>query len=123
MAALSQERLDEHVRPEIQAIVKRGGITLAEYQSLRGNSWEWEHIATALGDEAFTAYAENVIRNCQRHATPYVTYDEACSGFVAPELLKRWTAALAEVERLRAKSTKDDAIISAINFRAREDLL
>ena len=108
--------LDEHVRPEVQALAKRGNITLAEYGQFRGNSWEHEHIVPALNDEAFAHYAAHNLLNCSRHPRPFSTYGEACSGLMAPELLRRWHEARAEVERL---TNNQKATTAAINARLR----
>lgn len=53
LASKAQSDLDEHVRPEIQALAKRGNVTPAEVAELRINSWEWEHLIPAMNDEAF----------------------------------------------------------------------
>lgn len=92
MRAFIQAKLDEHVRPEVQAIVKRGNITLAEWQEMRGNSWEFEHMYTSLDDEAFAYAVEHNLKNCAQRERPCVTYDEACTNILAPELLKRFLA-------------------------------
>ena len=89
-AKKTQERLDEHVRPEIQALAKRGNVTPAEVAELRINSWEWEHLTPAMNDEAFVARLEHAIKNSGWHKRPFSTYNEAVEGMYAPELLRRF---------------------------------
>ena len=62
IAEYLQAKLDEHVRPEVQALVKRGNITLEEWMTFRGNSWEFEHMYCALDDEAFAYAVEHTLR-------------------------------------------------------------
>lgn len=90
LAQKAQESLDEHIRPEIQALAKRGNITPVEVAEIRCNSWEWEHLIPAMNDEAFVAYMENAIKNCGWHKRPYGSYNEAVEGLYAPELLRRF---------------------------------
>jgi hypothetical protein len=92
----AQTNLDEHVRPEIQALVKRGNITTAEVASLSCNSWEWEHLIPAMNDEAFVVRMEYALARCGVHKRPFVTYNEAVEGLYAPELLKRFKLAAHE---------------------------
>jgi hypothetical protein len=89
----AQTDLDEHVRPEIQALAKRGNVTPAEIAELRCNSWEWEHLVPAMNDAAFVAEMEHAIKNSSRRKQPFATYDEAVSGIYGPELLKRFKLA------------------------------
>jgi hypothetical protein len=89
-AQRAQSSLDEHVRPEYQALAKRGNITPAEVAELRCNSWEWEHLIPAMNDEAFVACMEHSFANCGHHKRPYSTYNEAVEGLYAPELLRRF---------------------------------
>jgi hypothetical protein len=86
----AQEALDEHVRPEIQALAKRGNVTPAEVAELRCNSWEWEHLVPAMNDEALVGRVEHALANCGRHRRPFLTYNEAVEGLYAPELLRRF---------------------------------
>ena len=90
LARLTQEWLDKHVRHEIQALVKRGNITLEERAALRCNSWEWEHVYPALTDEALLAAVEHNLTNCARAPRPCTTYDEALSNILAPLVVERW---------------------------------
>jgi len=86
----AQYALNEHVRPEYQALAKRGNITPAEVAELHANSWEWEHLIPAMNDEAFVERMEHAIANCGHHKRPYSTYNEAVEGLYAPELLRRF---------------------------------
>jgi hypothetical protein len=90
LAQVAQDSLNEHVRPEIQALAKRGNVTPAEVAELRCNSWEWEHLTPAMNDEAFVARMEHAIANCGHHKRPFTTYNEAVEGLYAPELLRRF---------------------------------
>lgn len=87
-----QRKLDEHVRPEIQALAKRGNVTLTEVTGLQCNSWEWEHLYPAMTDEAFTGCVQHALNNCARGPSPCTTYDEAVVNVYAPELLRRFNA-------------------------------
>ena len=49
----ARSQLDDHVRPEVQALVRRGNVTAAEVAEMRCNSWEWEALTLAMDDEAF----------------------------------------------------------------------
>jgi len=80
----------EHVRQEIQDLAKRGNVTFEEYQALKCNSYEWEHILPHLTDEAFVHAAEHAIGNCHyQKSFPWRSYNEAVMGFYAPELVRR----------------------------------
>lgn len=83
----------DHVRPEIQELVRRGNVTAAEFAELRVNSWELEALIPALTDEAFTKHFEHVFANCSiERRRPFSTYNEATIGLYAPELLRRFRA-------------------------------
>lgn len=92
LAAKAQADLDEHVSPEIQALLRRGNVTPAEVAELRCNSWEWELLVQVMTDDAFVARVEHALENCSRHKQPFVSYDEAVQGLYAPELLRRFKA-------------------------------
>jgi len=111
LAQKAQSDLDEHVRPEIQALAKRGNVTPAETAELRCNSWEWEHLTPAMNDEAFVAQMEHAIGNCGRRKRPFTTCNEAVEGLYAPELLRRFKSAVREA---RAFAESLDAIREAI---------
>ena len=87
-----QRKLDEHVRPEIQALAQRGDVTLSEVKALRCNSWEWEHLYPAMTDEAFAESVQHSLNNCARGPSPCRSYDEAVVNVFAPELLRRFQA-------------------------------
>lgn len=98
------ERHAKHIRPEVLALVARGNVTLEEWQSFRGNSYEFHLMYGVLDDEAFAYAFEYNVKNCAPPLTPpYITYDEALRGFFAPEILKRWRATFA------AKASSDGA--------------
>lgn len=79
------------ISEEIEALVKRGNITLAEYKELRVNSWEHEHVISALDDEAYCWCVEHAFLNAARPGKrPYSTYEEALVHLHVPELLRRW---------------------------------
>jgi hypothetical protein len=90
-----QAKFNEHVRPEVQELVKRGNITLEEWTSFRGNSWEFEHMYCALNDEAFAYVVEHNLKNCVRRDRLCLTYDEACTNILTPELLRRFRLTMA----------------------------
>ena len=87
---LYQRQLNQHVKPEIQALAKRGEVTLAEVVELRCNSWEWEHLYPAMTDEAFEHTVSHALANCGNVSSPCASYDEAVTGLLAPELLRRF---------------------------------
>jgi hypothetical protein len=86
----AQKDRDEHVRPEVQALVKPGNITSTEAARLRCNSWEWEEIYLAMDDESFVRAMEHALSNSSRNRQPFGSYDEAVQDFYAPELLRRF---------------------------------
>lgn len=87
-----QEWLDKHVRPEVQALAKRGGVTLDEWRQFRGNSYEHEHLYPVLTDEAFAESVQHALANCGHVKRPCATYNEAIVEIFAPLLLERWNA-------------------------------
>lgn len=104
-----EERHAAHIRPEMLALSKREApVTLAEWKALRMNSYESHIIAPRLDDEAFAYYAAEVLRNSLPwdNSTPFITYNDALIGFVAPEMLRRWRATSAPVP---LPLTNDDA--------------
>lgn len=92
----------ERIRPEIQALIRRGNVTLAELQEIRCNSWEWEALAPALDDAAFVDRMQYALNNCAQSKTrPFTVYDDAVKGLYAPELLNRFQRTL-QVEKTLA---------------------
>lgn len=84
----------ERIRPEIQALIRRGNVTLAEIQEIRCNSWEWEALVPAFDDAAFVDRMQYALDNCaQGKSRPFTVYDDAVKGLYAPELLKRFQRA------------------------------
>jgi hypothetical protein len=82
---------EDHVKPEIAALVRRGSITLTEVKELRANSWEWEAIAVACNDEAFLHLLEQKLANCEvRNRRPAATYVESVVHLMVPELIRRF---------------------------------
>lgn len=117
LARLNQERLDKHVRPEIQALVKRGKITLDEWMGMRANSWEFEHMYSALTDEALAHVVEHNLKNCFRRSVPSATYEDALSQHLAPLMLARWNAARAALDL----ATNELGALHASGVKAAED--
>lgn len=79
-----------HIRPETQALINRGNITLEEYRSFVGNSYEFEAMVPALDGEAFTYYVNHVVSNCSVDPRrPASTYNDAAILVIIPELLRR----------------------------------
>jgi hypothetical protein len=87
------ERLS-HIRQEIQDLVNRPElITYAEYENLRGNSWEWEAIYTRLDNEALIKAVEHHLSNCSReYKRPVSTYDDSIREILVPILIERLRA-------------------------------
>lgn len=82
--------MHDKIRPEVQALADRGNVTLDEWKAFRGNSWEMELIASHLTDEAYIYYAKHILANCYLDRTrPFVSYNTAAIGLVAPELVRR----------------------------------
>jgi hypothetical protein len=102
-----QREANEHVRPEIRALVQRGRVTSAEVAALRCNSWEWEALLPAMTDEAFEARVEHCLKNCSPARSPAGSYDEAAYAVYLPELLKR-------LKRARAAATAFGDTLDAI---------
>lgn len=83
-------RTDGMIRPEIKALAERGNITLAEWDSLRMNSWESELLVPKLDNEALISVTEHFVKNCTfRERRPFTTYSDALCGLIAPELARR----------------------------------
>lgn len=81
---------DTKIRPEVRALAERGNVTLAEWQTFLGNSWEMEHLIPALDNEALAHVARHWAENCGNlGGRPFVTYQEAVPGLIVPELLRR----------------------------------
>jgi hypothetical protein len=79
-----------NVGEDVRALVRRGGVTLAEYRELRCNSWEWEVLVPALDAEAFDHYARHVVDNCfVSTSRPCTSYPQALAHVVVPEALRR----------------------------------
>lgn len=90
LAEQTQKELDAHVRPEIQALAKRGNVASEEIAEMRCNSWEWEHLTPALDDKAFIERFRHALHNCGVNKRPCSTYNEAVESLYAPELLRRF---------------------------------
>ena len=86
----AQVERDEHVRPEIQALVARGNVTPDEIATLRCNSWEWEALVPAMNDDALFERMQHALKNCSRVHRPAASYNESVVGVLAPELLGRF---------------------------------
>lgn len=85
---------EDKIRPEVRALAERGDVTLDEWDSFRGNSWEFELIMPRLTDEALLHCGKTLVGNCvYDNSRPYGSYNEAVMGFLAPELMKRLRAA------------------------------
>lgn len=112
----AQYALNEHVKPEIQALAKRGNITPAEVVEIRCNSWEWEHLVPAMNNEAFVARMEHAIKNCGWHKRPYGSYNEAVEGLYAPELLKRFTLVADVLEAIRGELGCFDYVATGVRI-------
>lgn len=99
----------ERVRPEIQALIRRGNVTLAEIQEIRCNSWEWESLVPAFDDEAFVDRMQYALDNCAQSKTrPFTVYDDAVKGLYAPELLKRFKERMVPKNRCQACSIESE---------------
>jgi hypothetical protein len=102
---------EPNVRPEIQALIERGGVTPAEVKELRCNSWEWEALVPALTDDALAERVQYAADNCSRGKRPFATYEEALAGLYVPELLRRFQGArLAARDYAETVSMVSDAL-------------
>jgi len=117
-----QRRLDQHVKPEIQALAKRGRVTLAEVLELRCNSWEWEHLVPAMTDEAFEHAVQHAISNCARAPSPCSTYDESIATLLGPELLRRFQNLRVTSERM-ARALMSDHYMGTIQGEGAGDVV
>lgn len=78
------------IRPEIQLLINRGGVTRGEVKELACNSWEWEALVPRLDDEAFLAQMDHVLKNCEfDKRRPARSYNEELYLVHAPEAMKR----------------------------------
>lgn len=82
----------EPIRPEIQNLLDRGNITLAEYKTLSATHHEWREIFKALDDDAFIDRFQYLLNNCEfdRHD---VSYNDGMISTYAPELFRRFKEA------------------------------
>lgn len=85
----------DNVRPEIEALAKRGNITWAEYKNLRLNSYEQEVLYPAMTDHCLVTLIERrILPYCSyRRRRPAVTYDDSLRMNFVPlliERVKRW---------------------------------
>jgi hypothetical protein len=99
-----------NIRPEIQALVDRGGVTLVEWLSVRfrSNMREQEALVPALDEEAFAHYAEYVLKHSGISGPrPCASYREALALVVVPEMLKRFQASR------EARESLEDFFVSA----------
>lgn len=95
-----------HIRSEVQELIKRGNITLAEYKQFSGSSCEHETIVPALNEQAFSYYTKHLLNNCfPSQKNPAKTYDETVVLVLVPELLRRYYDLLKEVKELRDKTS------------------
>lgn len=82
--------MNDKIRPEIKALAERGNVTLAEWDSLRMNSWERELLIPKLDNEALARLTEQMVSNCViDYRRPHITYDSAILGLAVPELVRR----------------------------------
>jgi hypothetical protein len=99
-----------NIRPEIQALIDRGNITIEDMRDLRANSYEWESMVPALSTEALIDRTSHAIDNCPRANVPAQSYTEAVHAVFAPELIKRLRAQLTKsqfgADELRALGLK-----------------
>jgi hypothetical protein len=80
------------MKSEVQALIDRGNVTVAEIKELRCNSAEWEALVPMLDDGAFRHMLAHVLANCMvRRSRPCTTYEEALVNVYAPELERRLT--------------------------------
>lgn len=96
-----EDDLASGVRQEIRDLCKRGNITLAEYEVLRCNSWEWDLVYQHLTTEALLVALRHNLRNCTTKASPPTIYEESLCQTLAPEAVKALEAAHAENAELR----------------------
>jgi hypothetical protein len=82
--------MSEHIRPEYLALAARPEqITLAEWHTMRLNSWELELLIPRLDNEALTYVARLYAKNCTPSQRPCTVYDAAVVHVLLPELLRR----------------------------------
>jgi hypothetical protein len=85
----------EDMKPEVQALVRRGQISVAETQGLRCTADEWHAVYLRLSDDALVHFAERALANCprvDRGDAPASAY--AVQVIFLPEALRR-------IQRLR----------------------
>ena len=82
---------ESKIGQDIQAMLDRPRqITLAEFNELRMNSWEYEAVLLRLDDEALALAANNTLNNCRvNRQRPCTVYNDALAVVIVPELLRR----------------------------------
>jgi hypothetical protein len=95
---------DGRVRPEIAARIGTNlPFTLAEYETLRVNSWEQHLLFPLADDEVIIQIASQALDNCSRGDTPPSTYDEAMCNVIGPRMLQRLKELKAELAAAEAR--------------------
>lgn len=112
------EEYHSHVDDWVRERVASGRIiTHAEFQEMRGNSWERKLLYPLLDNEALIHLTRYCIGNSspmrdQLHGIPAV-YDESVIHVLAPLLIQRLEKAEKEIERLQG--------LVALEARAQEE--
>lgn len=79
------------IKPEIRALQRRGNVTVEEWNSIRGNSFEFELLYPCLNDEALVFVIEHCMKNMYfDNSRPARSYNEAFMGILGPILLGRF---------------------------------
>jgi hypothetical protein len=80
------------IRPEIQALIERGNVTLSETELLRCNLDEWVMLIPSFTDESFVANLECIL-GAQDYRSAVTLY--------LPELLRRFKSVSMERNRVK----------------------
>lgn len=82
---------EDMIRPEYKELRERGNITPEEWEDIRANSWEFEHLYPALTDQALVNVVRHQLKNAQpkRGSGPCITYDESLIHNMIPLLCER----------------------------------
>lgn len=77
-----------HVKPEVRARRESGAsITWAEMQTMRCNSYEWQHLTPLFDDDALMRHTLHALNNCDHGGCPSGEYTRPCASY--PEQLER----------------------------------
>ena len=99
----------DHISPEVNKIIQRGNVTVAEFQEMYLNSWERDALIPAMSDGLLDEQTLYTLANCASWRQPATMYEQAIQRY-AVELLKRYRKATA-----RASAEEVNAVAERVS--------